>query len=661
VALLPEFRCAVLLGAISTISLAGIRASHADTAASVQAVASAPPGPAHPLDREDLEAFFDGIIPLQLARSDVAGASVLVMKDGETLLLKGYGFSDLKSKLPVDPSSTIFRLASISKLFTWISAMQLVEQGKLDLDADIQRYLDFPIKANNGISTPITLRNLMTHTAGFEDTIRDIGVTNRKYYPSLREFLVENQPHRLFEPGKIPAYSNYGVGLGSYIVQRISGKPFEQYVAEHIFSPLGMTHSTFLQPPPMDLEKRVSEGYPSSTRHDPLAFNIFSPVGAGGLSASAADMGRFGQALLNGGELDGHRILEQESLRVMWAPQFRASEALPPIGLGFIENWRNDLKWIGHEGDLVEFHSLFYVEPRNKLLLFISYNSAGAASRNRDELLNGFSDRYFPATQPQTLFSVPLKELEEIEGYYQPTRRAESTQLKLLLLFAQFHAALDQDGVLQVNELKDSRGHPSRLRPVGKDLWQEVDAQHKAFAIRSADGRVVRVAGYFPGVQLERVPWYEHDLLIFALLGCSFAILCAALIALILRVVRRYVLRSSQPIPKTGTLPLTVLHTAAAVYWIVLLVGLAFVITMIADNDFLGPTSAWDKYFLIGDILFAVAVLVSLFTVVSAIRVWRRPATRKFSQIKYSVFGLACLFLSWFVIHWNVIGPIHRY
>jgi CubicO group peptidase (beta-lactamase class C family) len=111
--------------------------AYADTTASApQAVASAPLVSAHPLNKDDLEAFFDGIIPLQLQRSDVAGASVLVMKDGETLLLKGYGYSDLKSKQPVDPTSTIFRLASISKLFTWISAMQLAEQGKLDLDVD---------------------------------------------------------------------------------------------------------------------------------------------------------------------------------------------------------------------------------------------------------------------------------------------------------------------------------------------------------------------------------------------------------------------------------------------------------------------------------------------------------------------------------------------
>lgn len=650
-----------LLVAVSLFSLAGNRAAHADaTAANPQAVASAPPVHAHPLIKDDVEAFFDGIIPLQLERSDVAGASVLVMKDGETLLLKGYGYSDLKAKQPVDPTSTIFRLASISKLFTWISAMQLVEQGKLDLDVDIGRYLDFPIKANNGISAPITLRHLMTHTAGFEDTTRNLGVSGSKYYLGLREFLIENQPHRLFVPGKVPAYSNYGVGLGSYIVQRVSGKPFEQYVAEHIFSPLGMSHSTFFQPPPGNLEKLPSEGYHSSTLKPPYGFERFSPVGAGGLSSSAADMARFGQALLNGGELDGHRILTQESLQTMWAPQFQASEELAPQGLGFYQIWRNDLKWIGHTGDFGAFHSLFFVEPRNKLLLFISYNSVGAATRAREELLNNFSDRYFPIEPHRTSISLPRKEMQEIEGDYQPTRRADSTQLKLLFLFAQFHAALDEDGVLHVNEFKDLRGHPTGWKPIGKDLWQEVEEQDKFLAVRSADGRIVRVAADFPGVQLERVPWYEQDHLIYMLLGISFVIICSVPIALLLRLTRRFLLRSSEPVAKPGTLPLSVLQRVAAVYWMALLVGLGFLIDGVANADSLRPTSAWDKYFLIGDILFAIAVLLSLFTVVSAVRVWRRPSTRRMSQVKFTLVGLACLFLSWFVVHWNVIGPIHR-
>jgi CubicO group peptidase (beta-lactamase class C family) len=299
------------------------------------APAVAPVSEAHSLVKEDLQAFFDGIIPLQLERSDIAGATVLVMRGDDTLLLKGYGFSDLKKKQPVDPAASIFRLASISKLFTWTAAMQLVEQGKLDLDAGIDRYVDFPVDAGK----QLTLRNLMTHTSGFEETVRDVIVTDPKRYADLREFLIQNQPHRLFAPGTIPGYSNYSVGLGSYIVQRVSGERFEDYVAAHIFAPLGMTHSTFNQPPPKALADLPSEGYPSSTRKPAIGFEIFSPAGAGGISSSAADMGRFGQMLAGNVEAAVSRersaaadrvgVLPdlEESAQMDWAP--RRSGRLP--------------------------------------------------------------------------------------------------------------------------------------------------------------------------------------------------------------------------------------------------------------------------------------------------------------------------------------------
>jgi len=619
--------------------------------------ATSAPTPAHSLDEADLTAFFDGILPLQLERSDIAGASVFVMKDGNVLLQKGYGYADVKSKKPVDPTSTIFRLASISKLFTWVSVMQLEEQGKLNLDTDVNQYLDFPIRS--AFNKPITLRNLMTHTAGFEETLDDIIVTNPKQAVSLRDYLIANQPMRIYPPGEIPAYSNYGVGLASYIVQRTSGEPFEQYVQEHIFGPLGMSHSSFDQPLQKSLATLPSEGYRSNTTKPPVGFEIFNPVGAGGISSSAADMGRFGQALLNGGELDGKRILKPETLARMWTPQFRASDQLPPICMGFYQDWRNHLHWIGHEGDLIAFHSLFFVEPTQKIVLFVSYNSAGGGSEPRPEIINFFSDRYFPGAPGVEYLKTPAKDLKSIEGTYQGTRRDDTTKFKLSTLFSQRSASVDKDGVLAINGVKDLRGHPVKFKSIGKDLWQAEEEQQRIFAIRDANNKVVHLAVDFPGVQFQRVPWYENKLWVLITLWSSIGILILVIVASFIRTWRRlFQRRRPRPEPQPGTIWLTATPRMAAFIW-VLFLGTLLGYFVVKGDDIMPPTPAWFKWFVVENVVAMLAIVISTLAVIAGIDIWGRNL-RVITKLKFTFVALACAFLSWFAIHWHIIGPTDR-
>ena len=621
--------------------------------------AAVPPPLPHALEKADLEAFFDGIVPLQLERSDAAGATVLVRKDGKELVKKGYGFSDIAKKKPVDPDSTIFRLASISKLFTWVSVMQLVEQGKLDLDADVNKYLDFQIAPAFG--KPVALRNLMTHTAGFEEEIRDILLTDPKKAAPLREFLIENQPRRMFPPGEVPAYSNYGVGLGGYIVQRASGQMFEDYVAEHIFQPLAMKHSSFRQPLAQELAALPSEGYRNNTEKPAVGFEIFTPAPAGGISSTASDMGRFAEALLNGGELDGHRILKPETLQSMWTKQFGTSDALPVMCMGFYQTWRNGLRFIGHDGDLIAFHSMFLVEPREKLVIFISYNSAGTASKTRTEILTAFADRYYPSVQAPTFHKLVAEEVKAIKGTYQATRRADSTKLSLGNLISQADADVDKDGILKIDEFKDLRGHVRKWKPIGKDLWQDENDQRWIFAIRDSAGRIVRLAVSFPGVQSERVVWYENGSMILPVLCASLAILILVIVASLIRVGRR-ILMSKRPAfqPQPGTLQLTMGPRLSAIAWIALAIGTAVLMARLEHESML-PTHDVDKYFVMMNLVTGLAIFFSLFAIVSGLLVWRRSEIRFISKLKFALVAFACLFLTWFSVHWHVIGPAHRF
>jgi CubicO group peptidase (beta-lactamase class C family) len=614
---------------------------------------------AHPLEKGDLESFFDGLVPLQMERSDVAGATVLVMKDGKELLKKGYGYSDIKKKTAVDPDTTMFRLASISKLFTWVSVMQLAEQGKLDIDADVNKYLDFQIAP--AFNKPITLRNLMTHTGGFEEVVHDIIYVDPKKTTSLRDFMIANQPHRMYPPGEIPAYSNYGVGLAGYIVERVSAEPFEQYVSEHIFMPLGMKHSSFNEPMTAELAPFVSDGYRATTEKPAIGFEIFNPAPAGGISSAAGDMEKFGLALLNGGELDGHRILKTETRDAMWTRQFGTSDSLPPQCMGFYQTWRNNLHFIGHDGDLLAFHSMFLLEPAQKLVVFVSYNSAGSASRNRGELLDGFADRYFPAYTAPAFQSIPAAQLKDISGNFQSTRRADSTKLAIGNPAGQSIFSVDKDGVLTIDTAKDLRGHTRKWKPIGKDLWQAEGEQARLFAIRDSSGKIVRLAINFPGVQLQRVPWYENKSFVGISAAMSLLMLLAVVAASLIRLGRRLFFRNRPPLkPQPGTLWISIGPRLAAFLWIIVAIWLAALATTL-QNETLPVFPVIQRYFSLITWFSVLAALFSIFALIAGLRIWTRGDVRTISRVKFSLVAVACVFLTWCSIHWNLIGPIHRF
>ncbi|MGE5109363.1 MAG: serine hydrolase domain-containing protein, partial [Acidobacteriaceae bacterium] len=274
------------------------------------APAPEPSSGTHELTAADLGAFLDGLMPLQLQREDIAGAVVLVVKDGKVLFAKGYGYSDVAKKTPVTPDGTLFRPGSVSKLFTWTSVMQLVEQGKLDLDRDVNDYLDFKIPPRNG--KPITLRNIMTHTSGMEEAVQQLFIPDTKDLVPLDVYLKEHLPKRIFAPATLPAYSNYATTLAGYIVQRVSGQPFDDYVEQHIFNPLKMEHTTFRQPLTAAMAPMMSKGY-SVASQPPKPFEVVQAFPAGSVSATATDMSHFMIAHLQDGQYEGAQILKPET------------------------------------------------------------------------------------------------------------------------------------------------------------------------------------------------------------------------------------------------------------------------------------------------------------------------------------------------------------
>ena len=254
----------------------------------------------HELTPQDVSAFLDGIMPQELATDDIAGAVISIVKDGKVIFAKGYGYSDMEKRTPVSPDNTLFRPGSISKLFTWTAVMQLVEQGKLDLDRDVNEYVDFKIPAT--YPKPITLRNIMTHTPGFEETIQELFVKDAKDLTPLGDYVRKHLPTRIYPPGTTPAYSNYATTMAGYIVQRVSGQDYYDYIEQHILNPLKMEHSTFRQPLPDPLKGLASKGYDVALE-PAKGFEFVEAAPAGSSSVSAMDMTHFMIAHLQDGRV----------------------------------------------------------------------------------------------------------------------------------------------------------------------------------------------------------------------------------------------------------------------------------------------------------------------------------------------------------------------
>src|SRR5882757_7948632 len=387
---------------------------------------------------EDVDAWLDGYLPYALHTGDIAGAVVAVVKDGKVLTERGYGYSDVAKQTPVDPKKTLFRPGSVSKLFTWTAVMQLVGQGKIDLDADINQYLDFKIPARDG--KPVTMRNIMQHTAGFEEQAKGI-LTDDPKSPGFETLLKAWIPNRVFAPGTTPSYSNYGASLAGYVVQRLSGESFDSYIEKHIFAPLDMQLSSFRQPLPANLVPLMSKGYPRASQ-DPKPYEIIGPAPAGSLAAPADDMAHFMIAHLQAGEYQGRKILSAATAQQMHDSPLTVLPPLNRMELGFFETNINGHEVIGHLGDTDNFHTSLHLFLQDGVGFYVSFNSLGmdgAAGKLRNALFTEFADRYFPGKLPETRVDARTAAAHAalLAGNWANSRSSQSSFLAALDLFGQ--------------------------------------------------------------------------------------------------------------------------------------------------------------------------------------------------------------------------------
>jgi CubicO group peptidase (beta-lactamase class C family) len=505
----------------------------------IGAAAYAPPAAAQ--DAPDVEAAVAEVMD----EHGLPGAAVAVVIDGEARTY-GLGFSDLSTGAPVDPERTGFPIDSATKSFTATAVMNLVDDGLLDLDADVNEYLRGIEVPDTYPGQPITLRHLLTHTAGFEETV----IGNLSPGSDLPSILEEHLPGRVRPPGELAAYSNHGVALAGLAAADALGVDYEELLTTRVLAPLGL-HDTALADGPASFEDpAVATLYgPEGEAAEPVR-RVGEPLSpAGGLIATAADMGRFMRFHLG----DGDPVLSTASIADMHGTQFRHDPRLPGAALGFSEGYHGELRTIGHGGDGPGSHSMMTLVPDRGLGVFIVFNGdgthGGAASADlaMERVLDVLLGERDAPDGPGG--AAPEHAADAASGTYRTARMNHSDYSELpLILGSDATVTVASDGSLTTTGLTpDTQVREQHWEPLGDGLYRERDGT-RLIAFGERDGRLLLYAGTAAYTQLA---WYE-ELSLHALLALAGLVLMASLLAWPVAAAARRLRRRPRPERRRG-------------------------------------------------------------------------------------------------------------
>jgi hypothetical protein len=502
------------------------------------------------------------------------------------------------------------------------------------------------------------LRNLMTHTPGFSETAKYLIDFGEKHPQPLGKILARWTPERIYAPGTMPAYSNYGASVAGYIVERVSGEPFDSYIQRHIFAPAGMAHSSFNQPLPAALRPLMSKGYKSGTS-DPQPYEVIGMAPAGALASSGADMGRFMIAHLN------HRLINPQTSQLMYASANKPFSALPAMALGFYHEDRNGLNIVGHGGDTVFFHSDLHLFLDKNVGLYISMNSLGkdgAAHALREELLQQFADRYYPA-RPQSLptLSTAKAHGEALSGHYVSSRAGGFNFLRLAALLGETSVGVDKNGYLVASAITDLSGSPRKWREVKPWIWQEVNGADYLQAITNANGKVrmFSITPYAPIIEFLPAPPSLNAGWIFPVAGAALLIMLIAALGwpIVALVRRRYKYQAD-----IGGRALTLHRVTRGTAWLFLLLAAGWLIVLTAvDKDLTALNGGLDIWMRLLQLILILAIVGTAAAIWNAYNIARKPGPHRIATSWAVLIALAGLFLAWLCLNLGLLTASLNY
>lgn len=608
--------------------------SHAAT----QAPASAEPYP-------NLSTFVDGMMETQFKLLDISAMTVSIVKDGEVILAKGYGMQDREKGVPVVAETSLFRIGSTSKLFTWTAVMQQVERGNLDLNTDVNEYLK-TFQIPDTFDEPITLKHVLTHTAGFEEGGLGYLINYDPDKPAdISQAMATYVPKRINRPGAYSSYSNYATALAGLIVQNVSGVSFNEYVEQNIFEPLGMYQTSFREPLPETIVGDMTIGYRREAGvYEPQPYEIiggFRP--AGSVASTATDMAKFMMAHLNGGSLEEAQILRPETTKLMHSVLFQGDDRLGGMAHGFYEQYINGHRLVGHGGDTFQFHTDMMIDQEENLGIFVSYQTT-TGTKGRTEFINTFYDHYYPE---------PLEDITPPGDFNDRADRYAGTYIFWRRNFSTLEKAFGlADGGLSIapsgeNTLIFSGFEgPVQFVEVGDNLFRQVDGKMQIAFGEDAGGNIQDLyIDILPFMALSRAPGFQSPVF-------KLAMPLAAII-LFLTVLTGWLYRRKEyktmPDGERNAVRLSMTTSALNVVFLILFVGIFATYQM----DLFESIPAILKISLILPLLI---IPVTAGMAYFAFLAWREGFWRIGRRIHYSLVTAAAVFMAIFYHYWNMLG-----
>lgn len=595
-----------------------------------------------------LSARLDGLAEGFMLREQVPGA-IAVVVSGDTVILRGFGLADLDASKPVSPEETRFEIGSITKLFTWVTVMMLVEEGALDLHEDISRYLPEGLVPDDA---PLTMAQLMSHRPGFEESyaIFDPAIAALP----RAEALAVSAPEQVFPRGEVTSYSNWGVALAGLVVEEITGQSWEELVQTRILNPLGMDDTTLGEAlrredqPPLSRSYRLQGGI----AHPAFRIDIGTFAPAGGIASTAADMARLLRFIMGDGALEGARILSPETMAAMRTRLYDDRPEAADMAHGLQSRPLFGTMVYGHGGGLNEFLSNLVFIPEIDAGVFISQNGGSGASLPflaPDLILAELAaDAGLEPPAPEVVPEAADR-ASEVAGRYLNNRRTFSGWAQFFGALSVLRVTATPDGALMLPT--NTLPAPTRFEPIGPDLWQNAQGDRIAL-IQDEAGRIIRLADGTGAHTHERVRGLSDPVWLYMAFGLSTLLSLTTLVGLIWR-------RGIKGGSRGGALAAWLGVAGAAPVWAFVLAGVAAGLSAArlgSEYIFDQPQPTLQAVLVLADGVAIVAAVVLL----SLALVWRASGWSLWRRLHHTAFALSLVAFGGLMLRWGLAfgGPI---